>query len=146
MQIFQPLFLFSIVGMLLLGVGCESAENRTVTPPSADTGSVVLTTNPTPDPAAPPQRAVLVGVYTCLPHRATTGPQTMECALGLQTEGEKYYALDFRLLQMEMLGVLQTGERIQVEGLLVPIEQISSDQWQKYSIQGIMSVTGLVKL
>lgn len=35
----------------------------------------------------------LEGTIVCLPHRDTTGPQTMECAYGLHGEDNNYYAL-----------------------------------------------------
>jgi len=35
----------------------------------------------------------LRGTSTCLPHIDTSGPQTLECAIGLKTEDGKYYAL-----------------------------------------------------
>lgn len=35
----------------------------------------------------------LRGTSVCLPHLDTSGPQTMECAIGLKTEDGTYYAL-----------------------------------------------------
>lgn len=34
------------------------------------------------------------GKAVCLPHKDTTGPQTMECAVGLQASSGKYYAVE----------------------------------------------------
>lgn len=33
------------------------------------------------------------GTTTCLPHKDTSGPQTMECAYGIKDEKGRYYAL-----------------------------------------------------
>ncbi len=33
------------------------------------------------------------GQVVCLPHRDTTGPQTLECALGLQADDGRYFGL-----------------------------------------------------
>lgn len=93
-----------------------------------------------------PKEATLEGEYTCLPHTDTSGPQTMECALGLKTDDGSYYALDFgNLLQSGAIN-FGTGTRIRVSGLLVPIEQISSNQWQKYPIKGILQVKEVSKI
>lgn len=97
-------------------------------------------------PADVPRQATLAGSYVCLPHKDTSGPQTDECAIGIHTDQGEYHALDFRALSLPALSTLMVGDKIRVEGTLVPIEQISSDQWQKYLIKGIMHVTNLVKL
>lgn len=36
---------------------------------------------------------VIKGEMLCLPHKDTSGPQTMECAFGLKDEKGKYYAI-----------------------------------------------------
>lgn len=83
----------------------------------------------------------LEGEYTCLPHRDTSGPQTLECALGLKTDRGDHYALDFGRLGTQP-PPFATGERFSATGLLTPIEYLSSDQWRKYDVKGIFSVTG----
>jgi hypothetical protein len=94
-----------------------------------------------------PERATLTGVYTCLPHRNTNGPQTLECALGIKTDNGAYYALNAMLLSStDVWNTLQTGERIRIEGPLVPVEQLSTDIWQKYNIKGIMNVTSVQRV
>jgi len=88
-----------------------------------------------------PQRAVLKGEYACLLHRDTSGPQTMECALGIKTEDGIYYALSFNLLESQ--NNANVGDRIQVEGLVIPTEMLSTDHWRKYNMKGIMEVTSM---
>jgi hypothetical protein len=89
-----------------------------------------------------PYEARLEGEYVCLPHKDTEGPQTDECAAGLKTVTDEYYALD--LAQAEDLGSLTLGDRVSATGLVTPIERLSTDHWEQYMIDGIFSVTGLV--
>lgn len=85
-------------------------------------------------------RASLTGEYVCLPHVNANGPQTLECALGLKTDAGEYYAIDFALMSQEH-AQLMTGERIFANGLVTPIELLSTDHWRQYPIEGIFSVT-----
>lgn len=84
-----------------------------------------------------------IGMPTCLPHRDTSGPQTLECAFGIKFDDGSYYALDMSSVSGDFQSY--TG-RISVSGTVVPIEAISSDVWQKYDIKGIMKVSSAEKL
>lgn len=90
-------------------------------------------------------RVNIKGEYICLPKKDIDGPVTLECALGIKSDEGKFYALDLNVLQTS-IGVLETGSLIQVEGNLVPLEQISSANWHIYDIEGIIWVTTLNKL
>lgn len=95
----------------------------------------------------PPKRTTLEGTYVCLPHRNTSGPQTLECALGIKATDGHHYALDTNTLQpRDVLDKIQVNQTIKATGLLVPVQQLSSDHWQRYNIRGIMSVTELEQL
>jgi hypothetical protein len=85
-------------------------------------------------------RGTLTGEVVCLPHRDTSGPQTLECAMGLRTESGEYYAVDFNLMSQEH-SPIETGERFTANGMVTPVEMLSSDHWQRYAIEGIFSVT-----
>ncbi|PIQ91606.1 MAG: hypothetical protein COV70_02795 [Parcubacteria group bacterium CG11_big_fil_rev_8_21_14_0_20_39_22] len=87
-----------------------------------------------------PYRATLTGEYVCLPHKDTTGPQTDECANGIRTDIGEYYAIDLYLMSQEHRP-LSVGDKISANGLVTPIEYLSTDQWQQYPIEGIFSVT-----
>ncbi|UPA22880.1 hypothetical protein K8942_01545 [Candidatus Peribacteria bacterium] len=89
-------------------------------------------------------RGTLSGEVVCLPHVDTSGPQTMECAYGLKTDAGEYYALDLATMSQEH-PPLETGERISANGLITPIEMLSSDYWRVYAIEGIFSVTDSVR-
>ena len=85
-------------------------------------------------------RGSLSGEYVCLPHKDTRGPQTLECAFGIKTEAGEYYAVDFNLMSQENLG-LEVGDKFSANGLITPIEMLSTDHWKVYDIEGIFSVT-----
>lgn len=87
----------------------------------------------------------LQGTFTCLPHKNTDGPQTLECAFGLKTDAGVHYALDFSGSPTSAFD-LPMDRPYRVTGLLVPIEAISSDQWSKYDIRGIMRVSSYEEL
>jgi hypothetical protein len=92
-----------------------------------------------------PYRATLTGIQICLPHKDTSGPQTLECALGIETDENEYYALDFNLMSQMPTGISH-GERFTASGVITPIIRLSTDHWQKYNVQGIFSVTDSVSL
>lgn len=87
-----------------------------------------------------PHRGTLSGEFLCLPHKDQTGPQTEECAFGMKTEAGEYYAVDFSLSSQE-LPPLKAGDKFSATGLITPIENLSSNQWQRYPIEGIFSIT-----
>lgn len=92
-------------------------------------------------PLGEPIETTLVGEYLCLPHTEQGDFQTMECALGMKADDGAYYALDLSALPGAGADFnFETGTRIRVRGLLVPIEQISSDLWRIYPVRGIMRV------
>lgn len=90
-----------------------------------------------------PQRVEISGEVVCLPHKDTSGPQTLECAIGLMDSHGKYYALDASLMSQTPPGYT-TGDRIKASGVLTPIEYLSSDHWKKYNVIGIFSLTDSV--
>lgn len=89
-------------------------------------------------------RGALSGEVVCLPHVPNGGPTTLECALGLKTDAGEHYALDLAAISQPNPG-LDTGERISANGLITPIEMLSSDHWKKYDVVGIFSVTDSVQ-
>lgn len=89
-------------------------------------------------------RGTLSGEVVCLPHKGD-GPHTMECAYGLRTDSGEHYAIDLTAMSQEQRP-LETGERISANGLITPVEMLSSDHWQTYDIVGIFSVTDSVEV
>ena len=94
----------------------------------------------------PPRRLLLTGMVTCLPHRDTSGPVTMECAIGLEADDGKYYVLDFNLLATNEGMGLETGTRVEAEGVFTPLMALSTDHWAKYNVEGILTVAMLNRL
>jgi hypothetical protein len=97
-----------------------------------------------PNKTIEPYRGTLTGEYVCLPHADKTGPQTLECAFGIKTLSGEYYAVDFNMMSQPR-PQLETGDKFTATGLITPIENLSSDHWQKYDIEGIFSVTDSVQ-
>lgn len=94
-------------------------------------------------PDATPQQATLSGTYVCLPHLDTSGPQTEECAFGLKTDEGVYYAVNFGA-GADAMNQFQSGTRITAEGFVVIKEALSTDQWAKYNMKGIFTVTRMI--
>lgn len=93
-----------------------------------------------------PTRTTIIGTYECLPHRDTSGPQTAECAFGIKEDGTgKHYAIDTRLMASTSWQGMPTGAHIRIEGVLTPIETISSKLGQKYDIVGIIGATTITR-
>ncbi len=93
---------------------------------------------PTPEVEAPKGLAIMEGTYACL--QRLDGTTTRDCIPSIKMGGE-FYALD--LAQAIEAGAelgLRVGEKITVGGIFVPIEEISSDQWSVYFLQGLMKV------
>jgi hypothetical protein len=79
----------------------------------------------------------MTGTPTCLPHKDTSGPTTLECALGLKGDDGRYYQLidaPGSLLQDDF------SSRIKVRGILA--EPDSSSQ---YNISGRIAVKSYSK-
>lgn len=93
-----------------------------------------------------PQVVTVTGLWECLPHRDTSGPQTLECAFGLaKDESDGHLAVSTAQLPGTFVDY-PTGTHLRITGLLTPADQLSSDQWQKYDIDGIISATKIEKL
>jgi len=90
--------------------------------------------------AIEPYRASLSGEYVCLPHKDITESQIDECIFGLKTDVGEYYGIDFFLMS-QTHDPLSVGQKISANGVVQVAERLSSDEWQKYPIEGIFSVT-----
>jgi hypothetical protein len=86
------------------------------------------------------------GTFVCLPHKDTTGPQTLECASGFLTEANEYYAVSTEELPEEFRNLTQTDQRVEITGLTVPVEALSTDMWQKYNMKGIIQIKTIKKI
>ncbi|MEN9390265.1 MAG: hypothetical protein RLZZ283_365 [Candidatus Parcubacteria bacterium] len=103
----------------------------------------IVTAPATPPTDSMPQTVTLSGTYTCLPHLDTVGPQTEECAFGLQADSGEYYAVNFG----SSAGAMEqftSGTHITAEGFVVPKVALSTGQWAKYNMVGIFTVTRMI--
>lgn len=93
-----------------------------------------------------PRPQTVVGFWECLPHKDASGPQTMECAIGIKKEGStEHYALNLNLLETAPAIDYPTGTKLRIEGVVTPVEQLSSNYWQKYDVVGVLSATTIEK-
>lgn len=93
--------------------------------------------DPTPSPMT------MTGTYLCLPH-APGYPQTEECAFGIQADSGEFYAVNFGQ-SADSMQQFQTNARIRAEGFFIPKEALSTDQWNKYDMKGIFTVTRILE-
>jgi hypothetical protein len=56
------------------------------------------------------------GVALCLPHKDTSGPQTLECAIGLKDEKGNYYGLKDSDPGYKNISSLPMNQQVQVNG------------------------------
>jgi hypothetical protein len=92
---------------------------------------------------ATPENVTLSGTYVCLPHLNTSGPQTEECAFGIKTDDGVYYAVNFGA-SADAMNQFQSSKHVTAEGFVVIREALSSDQWAKYNMRGIFTVTKIL--
>lgn len=92
------------------------------------------------DPATLAGLVTLTGTYECLPHLNTDGPQTAECAFGFKADDGDHYAVNFGQ-SAKAMEQFKGGERITAEGFIALKETLSTDQWNKYNMKGIFTIT-----
>jgi hypothetical protein len=76
-------------------------------------------------------QVTIEGLAVCLPHKDTSGPQTMECAVGLKANSGKYYGVKNK----DITSSVGTNKTIKVTGFL---EEIADS---KYAIEGMLRAT-----
>lgn len=84
------------------------------------------------------RQITVTGMTICLPHRNTSGPQTMECALGLKGDDGKNYGLNDP--GWKYLINLGNNKNVKVTGSLDSREDI------KYDSVGVITITGLSEI
>lgn len=89
------------------------------------------------------RRAGISGVFVCLPYQESVEDEGV-CQIGIQTDDGSHYVIDLGPLSQTMPRP-QVGDHFSANGMYIPLEIISNDQWRKYDIQGIFSVTSIVE-
>ena len=107
-------------------------------PPDTTISSPPQIDTVTPEPGiGQANPTTLIGEYVCLPHKDTSGAQTMECAFGLQTHPDIFYGLDMsRLNNDPTLMQFETGKKLQVTGVL----NTETAKTSNYNIKGTIQV------
>lgn len=77
------------------------------------------------------QEVTIEGLAVCLPHKDTSGPQTMECAVGLKANSGKYYGVKDK----DITSSVGTNKTVKVTGVL----EEPGDS--KYDIAGTLRAT-----
>lgn len=148
----RVVIIFSILGVLILAgaVGSYYYYSRMKSVGSFDecvaAGNPVMESSPeqcrTPDGkhfTNPQASQVYEGVAVCLPHKDTSGPQTLECAIGLKTDDGTYYGISGD--KNNDLGSLAgSDKRVRVSGVV----EKSTDT--KYNINELINVKEITKL
>ena len=133
--------LLTVLSALLIGVSIYMIRSL----PPAEKGSRAA---PTPTPTLSPhsiKKVTLEGQVICLQYKDSSSPHTLECAIGIKTDEGVSYALDTNKMPNSLLEYT-TGDRIRGEGFITPVEMLSSDQWQKYEVRGIFSLTDRLQI
>lgn len=90
-------------------------------------------------PAVGPTK--IQGQIVCLPHRDTSGPQTLECAFGLKDDEGRYFALRDSDPTYKNISGVGTNVRVEVEGNFTPQED---SKYQSIGIIEVLSVTEII--
>lgn len=146
-----PTIVLVAVAFAVIVVAIFNMKNEPVSE-NSDQNNIEQSSNDTAKPTAtipttvPPQKVTLEGVWECLPHKNPDQPHTMECALGIAVDrSDAHYAIDLNLMSASPVDY-PTGTHIRVQGVVTPLNQLSSDHWQKYPIDGIISATVITKI
>lgn len=81
----------------------------------------------------------VTGLHVCLPVKNPNEPHNDICRFGIWTDEGDYFALDLTALPSTGFN-FPTGTRLTVNGLVVPLENISADLLE-YDIIGLIKVT-----
>lgn len=90
------------------------------------------------------QRIRIEGRVDCLPHRDKTGPQTLECAFGIQSKDNKYYGLEY-----DPLRLLSDNPRVVFSDIIIPGQKVvitgvlTLDQDSQYDRIGTIEVVSI---
>lgn len=91
-----------------------------------------------------PMNVTLSGTYVCLPLLDTKIPPVEECVFGLQTDDGLYYMVNFG---QSASAKEQFDKRAHITalGFVVIKEALSTDQWVKYNMKGVFTITKIIQ-
>lgn len=85
-----------------------------------------------------PGQIAIEGTFLCLPHKNQNGPQTLECAYGLQDEQGNYYVIRDADPTYQNISGVGTNSQVMVTGNFT---QREDDKYQSIGIIEVTSVT-----
>ena len=80
------------------------------------------------------------GMMVCLPHKNTEGPQTLECAFGLQDDNGRYFALSDTDPSYNNISDVPMNTRVKVDG------NFKLRTGSSYKDIGVIEVVGVTQL
>lgn len=123
--------------LILLATGYLFFKSRNVIQPRYPVlPSVQPTVTSIKSPSTAPDAVVIKtveGEIVCLPHRNKSGPQTLECAMGLMDSEDNYYGLEIEQPDL-MPSLSESGKKVIVTG---EMKEASSS---KYDISATIKV------
>lgn len=84
------------------------------------------------------------GIVTCIP-KVGTGPQTMECALGLKNIEGVYYGLKYLSDHDENFSLVSPNIEVEIIGMLVADEMFGPDG-NRYDILGTIEIESISQI
>jgi hypothetical protein len=70
----------------------------------------------------------------------------LECAFGIALDQSDGHLAVSTTLMSQALVDYANGTRVRISGVLVPANQLSSDVWKKYDIDGVINAVAIEKL
>jgi hypothetical protein len=125
--------------------GSRVASTPTPFPAESNSAAAPTAAPVTPAPTAATRHTSLAsgtavtvtGTGVCLPARDTNGPQTLQCAMGIQGNDGFYYALRDSTPDYTYLSKIQNGKTITVSGVFMLSAQT------QYQSEGTITITGV---
>jgi hypothetical protein len=94
---------------------------------------------PAPQSMQQSEQVTVAGKIVCLPHRNQSGPQTLECAYGLEGDDGQYYGLtDIAAPTAEAVTTFPTNTHVVVRGMLT----LADDQ--RYATIGTIEIDSII--
>jgi hypothetical protein len=84
----------------------------------------------------------VTGEFACLPY-SDNSAKNEDCTLGVKEDGN-YYAIDISTISLAVTD-LKANDKIVVTGNFLPASQITSEEWKKYKIAGLINVEALTR-
>jgi hypothetical protein len=120
---------------IVLGLGLANRTTAPAAPNDNASSTPAVSSSASPRPSG--AEIKVTGKVVCLPHKDQGGPQTMECAYGIQTADGKYYGVKD---DSGMIIKFNIGDSVVVTGgVSVP------DETERYNVVGNLMASNVTK-